>query len=51
MGLSMLTILSYAIAKTQGEPPWKIIGEHLVIAIMVIGITHWVGDWIGTLGT
>ena len=49
-GLSMLTVLSYVIAKTQGKPPWKIVGEHLVIAIMVIAITHWVGDWIGTLG-
>ena len=49
-GLSLLTILSYIIAEMQGKPPWKIIGEHLVIAIVVIAITYWVGDWIGTLG-
>ena len=48
-GLSILTILSYVIAKSQNEPPWKIVGEHLMIAIVVIGITHWVGDWIGKL--
>lgn len=48
-GLSILTFLSYVIAKTQAEPPWKIIGEHLFIAIMVIAITHWVGKWVGTL--
>ena len=48
-GLSILTILSYVIAKSQNEPPWKIVGEHLLIAIVVIGITHWVGDWIGKL--
>jgi len=48
-GLSILTILSYVIAKSQNEPPWKIVGEHLMIAIVVIGITHWVGNWIGKL--
>jgi len=49
-GLSILTVLSYIIARSQGKPPWKIVGEHLVIAIVVIAVTHWVGDWIGTLG-
>jgi VIT1/CCC1 family predicted Fe2+/Mn2+ transporter len=49
-GLSILTVLSYIIARSQGKPPWKIVGEHLMIAIVVIAITHWVGDWIGTLG-
>ena len=48
-GLSILTILSYVIAKSQNEPAWKIVGEHLMIAIVVIGITHWVGDWLGKL--
>jgi VIT1/CCC1 family predicted Fe2+/Mn2+ transporter len=48
-GLSILSILSYIIAKSQSEPPWKIVGKHLMIAIVVIGITHWVGDWIGKL--
>jgi VIT1/CCC1 family predicted Fe2+/Mn2+ transporter len=48
-GLSILSLLSYFIAKSQSEPPWKIVGEHLMIAILVIGITHWVGDWIGKL--
>ena len=48
-GLSILTILSYIIARTQEEPPWKVVGEHLLIAILVITITHWVGDWIGTI--
>ena len=48
-GLSILTILSYVIAKSQKKSPWKIVGEHLMIAIVVIGITHWVGDWLGKL--
>ena len=50
-GLSILTILSYFIARSQGKPPWRIVGEHLIIAVVVIVITHWVGDLIGTLGT
>ena len=48
-GLSILMLLSYIIAKSQSEPPWKIVGEHFMIAIIVIGITHWVGDWLGKL--
>jgi VIT1/CCC1 family predicted Fe2+/Mn2+ transporter len=50
-GLSILSILSYIIANSQNEPPWKIVGEHLLIAILVIGITHWVGDWLANLNT
>jgi len=49
-GMLILAILSYAMAKSQGEAPWKIVGEHIVIALVVIVITHWVGDWVGTLG-
>ncbi|GAI99497.1 unnamed protein product, partial [marine sediment metagenome] len=45
-----LTVLSYIIARSQGKPPWKIVGEHLIIAIVVIAVTHWMGDWIGRLG-
>ena len=49
-GLSILTVLSYIIARSQGKPPWKIVGEHLLIAIVVIAATHWMGDWIGKVG-
>jgi VIT1/CCC1 family predicted Fe2+/Mn2+ transporter len=37
-------------AKAQGERPWKIVSEHVFIAIAVIAITHWVGDWVSTFG-
>ncbi len=47
-GLSLLGIFSYIIAKDQKAKPWKVIMEHLVIAIVVVVITHYVGDWIGT---
>ena len=48
-GLSILSIMSYILAKLQGEPPWKIIGEHLAIALVVIVATHSVGCWIKTM--
>lgn len=49
-GLSVLTILSYYMAKTKGERPWKTVDEHVLIAVVVISITHWVGDWVATFG-
>ena len=49
-GMSILAILSYAMARTQGKAPWKIIGEHILIALSVICITHLVGEWVSTLG-
>ena len=49
-GLSALTVLSYLIARAQREPAWKIVGEHLLIAVVVIAITHMVGHWLSTLG-
>jgi len=45
-GLLMLGVLSFVIAKYKKEKPWKVILEHLVIAIAVIIITHYAGDLI-----
>ena len=47
-GLSLLGILSFQIAKEQKTKPWKVVMEHLVIALIVIVITHYLGDWIGS---
>ena len=49
-GLSILTVLSYIIAKMQSKRPWKVVGEHVLIAVVVIVITHLVGDWVAALG-
>lgn len=46
-GLLILGIVSFRIAKSQRIKPWKVVAEHLVIALVVIVITHYVGDWIG----
>jgi len=45
-GLFTLCVLSFILAKEQGERSWKVIAEHLIIALTVITITHYVGDWI-----
>ncbi len=45
-GLFLLAGLSFFIAKTQGIAPWKVIGEHLAIALCVVALTHAVGDWV-----
>lgn len=45
-GLALLSVLSLQMAREQRVPPWKVIGEHLAIAIIVVTVTHYVGDWI-----
>ena len=44
-GLSVLCLLSYRIATEQKVNPWKVIAEHLAIALVVIILTHYLGDW------
>ncbi len=46
-GLSLLSIFSFYIAREQKAKPWKVVMEHLIIALAVIVITHYVGDWVG----
>jgi len=45
-GLSALGALSFGIAKEQKVKPWKAVAEHLIIALIVILVAHYVGDWI-----
>lgn len=47
-GLSVLAIFSFYVAKERRARPWWVITEHLIIASVVIVITHYVGDWIGS---
>lgn len=44
-GLLLLTALSVVVARAQAISPWKVIAEHLIIALCVVAITHAVGDW------
>jgi len=45
-GFLMLSVISYGVSKEQKVSPWKVIGEHLFIASIVIITTHYLGDWI-----
>ncbi|MDX2251674.1 MAG: hypothetical protein NW202_05270 [Nitrospira sp.] len=45
-GLFLLTALSFFVARAQSIAPWKVIGEHILIALCVVAITHVIGDWV-----
>lgn len=45
-GLTLLAVFSYYMAKNQGIKPWRAVIEHLVIASLVVLITHYIGDLI-----
>jgi VIT1/CCC1 family predicted Fe2+/Mn2+ transporter len=49
-GLSLIVIFSFYMAKQQNMKPYKAVIEHLVIAVFVIIVTHYVGNWVATLG-
>jgi VIT1/CCC1 family predicted Fe2+/Mn2+ transporter len=45
-GLSALAVLSFSIAKEQKAKAWRVVTEHLTIALAVIILAHYIGDWI-----
>jgi VIT1/CCC1 family predicted Fe2+/Mn2+ transporter len=47
-GLAVLGILSYGIAKSQKTSAWKMVAEHVGIALVVVVISHYVGEWISS---
>jgi VIT1/CCC1 family predicted Fe2+/Mn2+ transporter len=49
MGLLILGILSFKIAREQKRKPWKVVMEHVVIALVVVIATHFAGDWISSM--
>jgi VIT1/CCC1 family predicted Fe2+/Mn2+ transporter len=48
-GLSMLCVFSYRMARERHEPGWKVVAEHLIIALVVIAATYCVGSWISSI--
>ncbi len=48
-GLSLLGLFSFYIAKGQKVSRGKAVLEHLFIALVVIFITHYIGDWAGKI--
>jgi len=45
-GLSLIAIFSYHIARKQNIRPYRVILEHVIIAVIVIIITHYIGDFV-----
>jgi len=45
-GLLALAFVSYNLARENKSKPWKVITEHLIIALVVVIITHLLGDLI-----
>ena len=48
-GIAILTTLSFFTARTQHIPAWKVIGEHLLIALSVVIVSYYVGLWVSDL--
>jgi VIT1/CCC1 family predicted Fe2+/Mn2+ transporter len=45
-GLVLLSLFSFYMARGQGDKRWRVVAEHLLIAVVVIIVTHYVGDWV-----
>ena len=49
IGLSLISIMSCYLAKQRNISRWKVIGEHFLVAAVVIILTHVIGDWVAGL--
>jgi hypothetical protein len=45
-GFILLAALSVYLAHDQDTPPWKVVGEHLLIAITVVLVARVLGQWV-----
>lgn len=45
-GMCVIVVLSYFLARSQGESPLAIIVEHVGIAVLVVVLSHFIGVWV-----
>ena len=45
-GMLVIIVLSYFLARAQKASPVLIVAEHLGIAILVVVLSHLIGDWV-----
>ena len=45
-GIFLLSVLNFYIAKDKRANPWLLITQHVGIALVVVVITHFIGEWI-----
>jgi VIT1/CCC1 family predicted Fe2+/Mn2+ transporter len=50
-GLTVILLISIYLARVQRVSFLPVAGEHLLIAIFVIGISHFIGRWVHTVFT
>jgi len=48
-GALMLGVFSYYMALENDDTPWKVVGEHLLIAAVVVIITYYAGQLVNLL--
>lgn len=48
LGFILLGVFSYFIAKGNKENPVKVVSEHYLIAVAVIVLTYFLGEFVGT---
>ena len=47
-GLSLITLFSFHMTVQQKVKPFRVVMEHLAIAVFVIFVTHFIGDLVST---
>ena len=45
-GLMIVTAMSYLTARLQQAPVWRAVGEHVLIALVVVALSHYIGVWV-----
>ena len=45
-GLFIVTVMSYVLGRMQQASPWRAVGEHVTIAMIVVVLSHYVGVWV-----
>jgi VIT1/CCC1 family predicted Fe2+/Mn2+ transporter len=45
-GMSVLALLSFMLARSQRVAPLPVVAEHVGIALVVVVITHFIGEWV-----
>jgi vacuolar iron transporter family protein len=48
-GLLVLSVLNYKLAKSNSGSVWRTISEHLIIAIIVLIATYYIGVFVGNV--
>lgn len=47
VGMTLLALFSYFLARRSGVRPWPVVVEHLSVGLAVVVVTHFIGRWIG----